>query len=78
MAKRQPASDEFKFEQAMKRLEEIVEKIEQGGSSLDAMMGLYEEGARLSKQCLEHLQATELKLKKLTKDIDGSFELTEE
>ncbi len=78
MAKRQQTEDGFRFEQAMKRLEEIVEQIERGGTSLDAMMQLYEEGARLSKQCLGHLQTTELKLKRLTKELDGSFELTEE
>jgi exodeoxyribonuclease VII small subunit len=77
MAKKTPREEVFNFERAMERLEAIVGEIEKG-VPLDAMMKLYEEGARLSKECLSHLQATELTLKRLTKEIDGSLSLTEE
>jgi exodeoxyribonuclease VII small subunit len=40
-------------------------------------MELYEEGIRLSKVCSEKLRATELRLKKLSKNADGQFELTD-
>jgi exodeoxyribonuclease VII small subunit len=66
------------FEHTMKRLEEIVEKLETGSVSLDQAMGLYEEGVTISKQLLEKLKHAELKLKKLTKDVQGNFELFEE
>lgn len=65
------------FEHSMKRLEEIVEKLESGSVPLDNAMELYEEGVNISKQCLEKLSQAELKLKKLSKDINGNFELFE-
>jgi len=66
------------FEQALKRLESIVEMLEQGTVSLDEAMSMYEEGVQLSKQCLETLTQAELKLKQLSKDVNGNFELSEE
>ena len=65
------------FEHSMKRLEEIVDKLESGSVPLDNAMELYEEGVKISKQCLEKLTQAELKLKKLSKDINGNFELFE-
>jgi exodeoxyribonuclease VII small subunit len=66
------------FEHTMKRLEEVVEKLETGSVSLDQAMELYEEGVTISKQLLEKLKHAELKLKKLTKDVQGNFELFDE
>jgi exodeoxyribonuclease VII small subunit len=66
------------FEHSLKRLEEIVETLEQGSVTLDEVMVMYEEGIELSKQCLGQLQQAELKLKRLSKDIDGNFELFDE
>ena len=63
------------FEQSLKRLEEIVETLEQGEITLDDVMKLYEEGVAISKRCLEQLSQAELKLKRLSKDVDGNFEL---
>lgn len=65
------------FESSLKRLEEIVEALEHGDVPLDEAVTLYEEGIRLSKECAEKLKATELRIRKLTKDINGQFELTE-
>ena len=65
------------FESSLKRLDEIVEKLESGSVSLDNAMKLYEEGIKISRQCLEKLTQAELKLKKISKDIDGKFELTD-
>jgi exodeoxyribonuclease VII small subunit len=65
------------FENSLKRLEEIVEALEHGDVPLDEAVTLYEEGIRLSKECAEKLKATELRIRKLTKDINGQFELTE-
>ena len=66
------------FEQSLKRLEEIVEAIEGGSVSLDEVMKMYEEGVQISKTCLEQLSQAELKLKRLTKDAEGNFELFDE
>jgi exodeoxyribonuclease VII small subunit len=63
------------FEEALKRLEKIVSDIEGGDTPLDKTIDLYEEGMNLSKYCLNTLDKSEAKLKKLTKNLDGSFEL---
>ena len=54
------------YEQAIKRLEEIVNELEKGGKSLDESVKLFEEGAALSKFCDEALKNAELKITKLT------------
>jgi len=73
-----PRQKEQSFEEIMKRLETIVEQMERGDLPLDKSVQLYEEGIGLSKLCLEHLRKTEVKLKRLSKELDGSFTLTEE
>jgi exodeoxyribonuclease VII small subunit len=78
MAKQPAPPREQNFEELMKRLESIVEKMEEGEIPLDKSVKLYEEGIELSKQCLDHLRKTELRLKRLSKDIDGTFSLEEE
>lgn len=65
------------FESSLKRLEDIVESLERGKTSLDEAVGLYEEGIQLSKECAEKLKATELKIRKLAKSAGGDFEITE-
>ena len=65
------------LESSLKRLEDIVEKLERGETPLDDAMMLYEEGVRISKECADKLKAAELKIKKLSKEIDGQFTLTE-
>lgn len=59
------------FEQAMKRLEEIVQQLEQEESSLDESLKIFEEGVELSKFCYEKLNQAEQKLKKLVKKDEG-------
>ncbi len=76
--KTESPQDPQSFEQSLHRLEEIVETIEGGKQSLDEVMKMYEEGIRLSRACLEHLSQAEVKLKRLTKDIEGNFELFDE
>lgn len=66
------------FEQSLRRLEEIVELLEQGDVPLDDALKMYEEGIALSKACVEKLTQAELRLKKLAKDMQGNFRLIEE
>lgn len=47
---------ELKYEQAVKRLEEIVAKLEGGSLSLDESLKLYEEGAKLLDYCRKTLE----------------------
>jgi exodeoxyribonuclease VII small subunit len=63
------------FEQHLQRLEEIVDKLEQGEIGLEDSIRLYEEGLLLSRACMERLAQAELKVKKLTKDMNGELHL---
>ena len=65
------------MEGSLKRLEEIVESLEDGKVSLDEAVQLYEEGIMLSKDCAEKLKASELKIRKLAKSVGGDFEIAE-
>lgn len=57
---------ETTFESAMGRLEEIVAALENGDSSLDETMTLFDEGIRLSEFCNKKLTAAEQKIVKVT------------
>ncbi len=65
------------LENSIRRLEEIVDKMEKGSIPLDDAVELYEEGIKISQECAEKLKAVELKIKKLSKDVEGKFELTD-
>ena len=66
------------FEEALHRLEGIVEQLEKGEVPLDEGLKLYEEGIRLSKECGERLTQAELSLKRLGRDIDGNLKVFDE
>lgn len=51
-----------KFEQAMARLEAIVGELEKGDLPLDESLKIFEEGIRLSKNCLRVLEEAERKV----------------
>lgn len=59
------AERELKFEEAMARLDEIVEGLESEGTSLEESIRLYEEGMKLVKVCEKKLAAAEAKLEKV-------------
>jgi exodeoxyribonuclease VII small subunit len=65
------------FEQSLSRLEKIVDSLEQGDISLDESLKMYEEGIQLSKACMETLNTAELRIKKLTKELNGKVQLTD-
>jgi exodeoxyribonuclease VII small subunit len=69
--------DKSSLEHSLKRLEEIVESLEGGGVALEEAVNLYEEGVRISKECAEKLKTAELKIKKLSKGIEGQILLNE-
>ena len=66
---------EMKFEEALKRLEKIVEELENGSLSLDESLEKYEEGIKLSKACSKKLEVARKKVEILLKSEDGSVEL---
>ncbi|MCC8022179.1 MAG: exodeoxyribonuclease VII small subunit [Clostridiales bacterium] len=60
------------YEQAMKRLEEIVKRFEEETLPLDESMKLFEEGTKLSVFCNQCLDEAEQKLIELTEEeADG-------
>lgn len=68
--------DEVTFEQAVKRLEEIVEKLEEGQVPLDESLQLFEEGVKLSRFCNAKLEEIERKIEILTKTESGKLKAT--
>ncbi len=66
---------ELSFEQALKRLEEIVSKLEKGEISLEESIKIYEEGHQLVKTCLAKLEKAEATVNALKKDANGDFTL---
>lgn len=59
---------EITYEQAMKRLEEIVNMLEGNEISLDESMKLFEEGTKLSALCSKKLEEAQQKITTLTKE----------
>ena len=66
---------EMKFEEALKKLEKIVEDLEKGDMSLDEALKKYQEGIELSRQCSQRLESAKKKIDLLVKNKKGEFEL---
>ena len=64
------AADEPRFEAAMERLEEIVERMEGGALELDEALALYEEGVRLLRASQGVLDRSEARVHELLADGD--------
>lgn len=56
------------YEAKIEQLKRIIEKIEDGNTTLDESMRLYEQGAALIKQCETKLTEAELKITTLSRD----------
>ncbi|MDO5612937.1 MAG: exodeoxyribonuclease VII small subunit [Paracoccus sp. (in: a-proteobacteria)] len=59
------------FEDAMKELEQVVGKLEQGEASLDESIALYERGAALRAHCEARLKAAQERVDKITLSQSG-------
>ena len=66
---------QLQFEEAFKRLDEIVTKLESGDLSLEESMTFFEEGITLTKTCKTRLEAAEQKIQLLLKDSEGNLTL---
>ena len=64
--------EKMTFEQAIKRLEEIVDLLENNETSLDDSVELFQEGVQLSQYCSKILGNVENKVSKIL--IDGQLE----
>ncbi len=61
------------FEQAMQKLEQIVQDLEFGDQPLEKSLKRFEEGVKLSKFCSEKLDETEKKVTILLQDRKGNL-----
>lgn len=69
--------DKLTFEQALVRLEEIVEKLDQGDIALEQALALFEEGSKLRAFCEQQLAEAEAVVEQLTApeaESDGKSE----
>ena len=64
---------EKKFEEAMERLEGIVQTLEQGELPLEDSLKAFEEGMKLAKFCSKKLEEAEKKVTLLVQESNGKY-----
>ena len=73
MARRPAATDKTRFEDALRRLEGVVERLEEGEIPLEEALKLFEEGVKLSRLCHQKLDEVEKRIELLTRDAEGKI-----
>ena len=63
----------MKFEKALKRLEAIVDQLEDGQIDLEKSLQLFEEGIGLARFCAGKLQEAEQKIELLSQEHEDLF-----
>jgi len=63
------------FEEALKKLESIVETMESEDLPLETLLAKYEEGTQLAQICRAKLAEAELKIEQLEKNAEGELKL---
>jgi exodeoxyribonuclease VII small subunit len=63
--------DDMSFETALKELESIVGRLEQGEVDLEDSIALYERGQALKAHCDKKLKAAESRLEKIVQNAKG-------
>ena len=61
------------FEQSLERLAEVVNLLENDGTSLADAMKLYEEAIALAQSCRRELEQAELRITELREQSDGDL-----
>lgn len=64
---------EMKFEEALDRLESIINNLQDGDMSLDESLGAFQEGVGLVRACQSKLDSAEAKINMLIKDENGKL-----
>lgn len=62
---------ELGFEDSLKRLDEIVDRLEDDDLSLEESLKFFEEGVELARTCGKRLDEAEKKVTLLVKDREG-------
>ena len=60
--------EKIDFEKALGELEDIVQRLESGDTSLEGAIEAYERGVLLKKYCEEKLRGAQLRVEKIEKD----------
>ena len=63
------------FEEALERLESLVEAMEHGQLALEELLERHEEGTRLAALCTEKLAAAEKRIEMITRNAAGEPEV---
>jgi exodeoxyribonuclease VII small subunit len=63
--------EQLSFEDALKRLEEIVRTLEKGEAPLDQSIELYQEGDRLRRHCEARLKDAQARIEQIALGSDG-------
>tara|TARA_B100001094_G_C17383413_1_gene417932 strand:+ start:15 stop:257 length:243 start_codon:yes stop_codon:yes gene_type:complete len=66
-------SSDLTFEEALKSLEIIVDKLESGDVALEEAISLYSKGEELKSFCEKKLRQAEEKISKITLNDQGTF-----
>ena len=61
------------FEEALGKLESIVETMESGDLPLDQLLARFEEGTRLARLCQAQLSTAELRIRQLESQSTGEI-----
>ena len=72
-AKKASAGSDLSFEDAVAKLEQIVDQMETDDLPLEKMLAAYEQGTRLVKACEDKLSAAEVKIAQLEKTLGGEL-----
>ena len=66
------AIKDMNFEDALRELESIVEKLERGDAPLEESITIYQRGAKLKAHCEGKLKDAQLKVEKIVLDAKGA------
>lgn len=66
--------NDMNFERAFKRLEEIIQLLEDENTSLDESIELFKEGVRLYKYCKSKLESAKLVVRDVMKELEENLE----
>lgn len=75
MSRAAKSAETLSFEDALKKLEAVVETMESDELPLETLLAQFEEGTRLAGICQTKLAEAELKIQQLEKTAAGNLEL---
>ena len=67
--------DDLTFDEALRQLEELAAKLEEGDIPLEDSLRVYERAVGLFAHCRGRLDTMEQRIELLTEDLDGSLKI---